>query len=99
MITKSASGLIRLFFVAGLLFISFSLVTAQEGTSTLRGTVTDQNGAVVPNATVSIANQETGINRRSAVTNDNGNYVLSALTPGLYRIIVEVTSGFSCRCA
>ena len=91
MIAKDASSLMRIFFVAGLLFISFSLVTAQEGTSTLRGTVTDPNGAVVPHATVSIANQETGINRRTAVTNDEGDYVFSALTPGLYRIIVEVT--------
>ncbi len=62
---------------------------AQEGTSSLRGTVLDPQGAVVPGATVSIANQETGLNRRSATTTDGGDYVFTALTPGLYRITVE----------
>jgi len=66
---------------------------SQEGTATLRGTVTDPNGSVVPNATVSTANQETGIDRRTATTNESGDYVLTALSPGLYRVTVEV-SGF-----
>ncbi len=64
-------------------------VVAQEGTATLRGTIADPSGAVVPAATVSIANQETGINRRTTTTNESGDYVFASLTPGLYRITVE----------
>jgi len=77
------------------LTIAFGAVTifAQEGTAALRGTITDPNGAVVPNASVSIANQETGINRRTATTNESGDYIFTSLTPGLYRVTVE-TSGF-----
>ncbi|HEX5085430.1 MAG TPA: TonB-dependent receptor [Blastocatellia bacterium] len=62
---------------------------AQEGTSTLRGTVVDQNGGALPGATVSVANQATGLNRRSVTTNSNGDYVFTSLIPGAYRISVE----------
>lgn len=75
------------------LFFSLILLTlsalAQDAVSTLRGTVTDPNGGVVPTATVTIENQETGLNRRTAVTNNSGEYVFTSLTPGLYRITVE----------
>ncbi|MGH9941965.1 MAG: TonB-dependent receptor [Pyrinomonadaceae bacterium] len=73
-----------------LLALTFTLsVHAQEGTSVLRGNVTDPTGAAVPNAQVSIANQETGLNRRTATTTESGDYVFTTLTPGLYRVTVE----------
>ena len=53
--------------------------------------VTDPAGAAVPNAQVSIANQETGLNRRTTTTTESGDYVFTALTPGLYRVTVEAT--------
>lgn len=62
---------------------------AQEGTSVLRGIVVDSTGAVIPNTQVSIANQATGLNRRTATTNDSGIYVFPSLIPGRYRITVE----------
>src|SRR5215510_3701418 len=62
---------------------------AQEGTSTLRGVVVDQSGSVIPGATVSVANQATGLNRRSVPTSSSGDYVFTSLTPGAYRITVE----------
>jgi outer membrane receptor protein involved in Fe transport len=75
-----------------LLFLACAgTMMAQEGSATLRGTVTDPNGSVLPAATVSVANQETGLNRRTATTNAEGDYVFASLTPGLYRISVEVT--------
>lgn len=64
-------------------------VLAQEGSATLRGVIADPNGSVVPAATISIANQETGINRRSVTASESGDYVFTSLTPGLYRITVE----------
>lgn len=91
MIAIDTYSLKRFAFMLLLTFVSISFVSAQEGTATLRGTITDPNGSVVPATTVSIANQETGINRRTAVTNNAGSFVFSALTPGLYRIIVEKT--------
>src|SRR5690348_5805796 len=72
--------------------VCFVSISAQEGAASLRGTVLDQNGAVVPGATVSIANQETGTNRRTATTNEAGDYVFASLSPGVYRITVEAPS-------
>ncbi|MFP5265181.1 MAG: carboxypeptidase-like regulatory domain-containing protein [Blastocatellia bacterium] len=75
--------------------VVFSLLThalpsfAQEGTSVLRGIVLDSTGAVIPNAQVSIANQATWLNRRTATTNDSGIYVFPSLIPGRCRITVE----------
>jgi outer membrane receptor protein involved in Fe transport len=68
-----------------------TLLFGQEGTATLRGRVLDPNGAVLPSVTVSIANQQTGLNRRTSSTDESGNYVFASLTPGLYRISVEAT--------
>lgn len=69
-----------------------AIVSGQEGTATLRGTVLDPNGAVVPAASVSVANQETGINRRTVTTSESGDYVFASLTPGLYRVTVEAAN-------
>ena len=80
---------VQVYFSLLFLFICAVGVNAQDGTSTLRGTVVDPSGAVVPAATVSIANQETGINRRTVTTNESGDYVFTSLTPGLYRVTVE----------
>src|SRR4051812_2933921 len=43
--------------------LSISATSFAQSTSTLRGTVTDQSGAVVPNAKVTARNQATGIER------------------------------------
>ena len=87
--TKMTIFCFKVLFSTALLAAAFVSTCAQEGTASLRGTVLDQNGAVVPAATVSIANQETGIDRRTATTNESGDYVFTSLTPGLYRVTVE----------
>ncbi|HWS89578.1 MAG TPA: carboxypeptidase regulatory-like domain-containing protein [Pyrinomonadaceae bacterium] len=58
------------------------------GSATLRGTVKDPAGAVVPNASVTLVNQGTK-EERKATTNDEGGYVFSAVTPGTYTVRVE----------
>lgn len=68
-------------------------VSAQDAVATLRGTVSDPNGGRIPGATVTISNQETGLNRRSSVTNSAGEYVFTSLVPGLYKITVDA-AGF-----
>ena len=53
------------------------------------GTVKDESGAIVPGATVTARNQETGLTRTD-VTNDKGDYRLPALPPGIYKVTVEL---------
>jgi TonB dependent receptor/Carboxypeptidase regulatory-like domain/TonB-dependent Receptor Plug Domain len=43
----------------------------------------------MPGVTVSLANQATGLNRRTVTTNSNGDYVFTSLIPGTYRVTVE----------
>jgi hypothetical protein len=56
------------------------------------GTVTDQSGAVIPNANVTIANEGTSISNKT-VTTGSGTYAFTGLTPGVYSLTVE-KSGF-----
>lgn len=58
---------------------------AQEPTGGIEGTVTDPQGAVVPNATVAIRNTATN-DTRTATAGDNGHYKVSALKPGTYEV-------------
>lgn len=60
---------------------------AQTETARIQGTVTDQSGAAVPGATVTVRAKAT--NREVKVqTNDEGNYSVLSLSPGAYQIEV-----------
>lgn len=59
---------------------------------TIRGTVSDQQHAVVSGAQVTLINEQTKAERR-VTTNDEGGYVFSAVTPGVYTVKVE-SQGF-----
>lgn len=61
---------------------------AQTVSGTLRGTVTDTNGAVVPNATVTARSTETGL-QRTVVTSNDGLYNIPFLPIGSY--VVEAS--------
>src|SRR6266404_5417103 len=63
-----------------------------QSTATFQGTVTDQKGAVVPNATVIVRNQATGI-ERTVQTDSSGNFQVAALPAGMYSVEVQA-SGF-----
>ena len=54
------------------------------------GTVTDQSGAVIPNANVTITNEGTSTSNK-AVTTGAGTYAFTGLTPGVYSVTVEKT--------
>src|SRR6266540_3460386 len=76
------------------LLILFTLaVGAQTQRGSLRGTITDPNGAVVPGATVTATNIATN-ETRTTITNDEGWYTISSLAAATYRVEVERT-GFS----
>jgi carboxypeptidase family protein len=59
-----------------------------ETTSAIVGEVRDASDAVVAGATVTIANQETGL-KRSARTDDAGRFNFPQLKPGTYSVRVE----------
>ncbi len=63
-----------------------------ETTSAIVGQVTDPTGAVVPGATVTVTNRETGLERRAKTDND-GRFNLPQLKPGTYSVKVEA-AGF-----
>jgi hypothetical protein len=54
------------------------------------GTVTDQTGAVVPGATVTITNVQTG-QTREAISDDAGNYSIPNVLEGRYDLSVQMT--------
>jgi hypothetical protein len=58
------------------------------GAATLRGTVRDPQGAVLPGATVTLISEGTK-GERKATTNGEGGYVFPAVTPGTYTVKVE----------
>ena len=59
-----------------------------ETTSAILGQVTDSSNAVVPAATVTVINRETGL-KRSAKTDDAGRFNFPQLKPGSYTVRVE----------
>jgi hypothetical protein len=69
------------------LLLTSSLASAQLSTAQLSGRVTDESGAVLPGVTVTMMQTETGFTR-SDVTDGSGNYVLSNLPLGPYRLEV-----------
>ncbi|PYS00021.1 MAG: hypothetical protein DMG16_16570 [Acidobacteria bacterium] len=81
-------------FCLTLLVFAFSaqLASAQVNTATVSGTVHDESGAVLPGATVTIQNQDTGISR-TVTTNETGRYVAPALSLGNYQVSVQL-AGF-----
>jgi hypothetical protein len=74
--------------------LSYSmLVSAQDATATLRGTVVDSEEAIVTNSHISAILQGGEPATRTATTGSAGDYLLTELTPGTYQIKVE-TAGF-----
>src|SRR3982751_6562028 len=63
---------------------------AQTGTSSVRGTVADQQGKAVAGASVTLTNAEKNFTR-TQVTSDSGTYTFTAVPPGTYRVEAEAT--------
>jgi len=84
----SLSRSISLLLVTALMLLLSNPAFAQRTTGTLRGQVLDPTGAVVPDAPVTITNQETGVTVK-VTTTSAGTYTVPSLIPGLYKISVE----------
>ncbi|MGH9159449.1 MAG: TonB-dependent receptor domain-containing protein, partial [Vicinamibacteraceae bacterium] len=68
-------------------FLATLRVTAQFG-SAIQGTIIDDQGGAVPDATVRVTNVTTGVTR-DAKTSSDGVYRALSLGPGAYRVDVE----------
>ncbi len=64
-------------------------IAAAQGTATIRGTVTDASGGVLPGATITITNAGTK-DTRTAVSDDRGGYTFASLFNGTYELKVEL---------
>ena len=67
--------------------LSSSVLFGQTTRGVLVGTVTDQSGATVPAAEVTVTNQQTNIATRVATAGE-GQYTVTNLDPGTYRVSV-----------
>ncbi|HSB75443.1 MAG TPA: TonB-dependent receptor, partial [Terriglobales bacterium] len=80
--------------LAFVMFLAAALL-AQTGTSTIRGTITDPQGRVVPGASVTLTNLSTNAARTTQST-DTGAYSFDFILPGDYRVEVK-SSGFKAK--
>jgi hypothetical protein len=69
---------------------SASLMAQRSDRATISGVVTDAQGSAVPGATVTVHNEETGVDT-VRVTNDAGAYTTPPLVLGHYTITVDLT--------
>ena len=81
----------RLALALPLLAATYSL--AQNATTSLRGVVKDPSGALVPGASITLLNMDTG-GTLAATTQSNGEYTLSQITPARYTITLTA-QGFA----
>jgi len=84
--------------LASIFFFVFSLCALPAwgqavSTGTIVGTVTDNSGAIVAGASVTLVDKATG-DTRTTTTNDVGHYIFSNVPPSTYRIKFK-NSGFS----
>ena len=78
----------KLLSICLLTLVSAGLLYAQGGaTGTILGTVTDNTGAILPGANVEVTNVATGVALK-VVTSSSGDYSVSNLNSGIYRITV-----------
>ncbi len=74
--------------VALILACSVLTAFAQSETASIRGSVTDPNGAVIPNAVIRLFDTDRG-SARTLETRSDGSYSLVGIRPGGYRIEIE----------
>ncbi len=92
MSTHKTKMLTQMLSIGLCLVLSSLLAFAQSDNAVLSGFVKDSAGAVVPNAKVTVRNEERAF-ERSTTANGEGYYVISSLPPGIYTITVE-SAGF-----
>ncbi|MGE0129208.1 MAG: TonB-dependent receptor [Blastocatellales bacterium] len=89
----NASKILRSLLVVCWLTSALHAAFAQSATATLTGTVTDESGAVVAGATVTITDSAKQLERQ-VTTNSDGFFILPQLPPSQYKLKVQ-RSGFA----
>ena len=84
----AANGLLRAMTALFVLVMFSALAFGQTETGQISGTVTDQNGAVIPGATVTVKAVNTGA-VRNATASDEGVYTVTNLQPGPYEVTAQ----------
>ena len=85
----------RLLLVLAVVLISIGSATAQAGsTGAISGTIKDEKGAAVAGATIDVINATTEVTARTTTSDGNGNFSVTQLPPGTYKLVVTAT-GFS----
>jgi outer membrane receptor protein involved in Fe transport len=79
--------------VACMALFTGSVFAQTSTTGSIEGSVSDQNGAPVPNATVT-ATSPNLLGSQSAQTNSEGKYQILNLPPGKYTVTITETAGF-----
>jgi len=85
--------LFTILLIGNFIALPMKLLAQGETTSAIVGQVNDPTGAAIPGATVTITNQETGL-KRSAKTDDAGQFNFPQLKPGAYSVRAEA-DGFA----
>ena len=88
---RASRGHVRVALVVAMTLCS-TAAAAQVVTGTIRGTVRDSSGAVVPGTLVTLQEISTGLSR-TAATNDKGDYTVALLATGVYTIRLQA-AGF-----
>src|SRR6266850_2505618 len=85
---KKMNAKLRILCVLLFLMCAALPAAAQKFSGSLRGVVSDRSGAVMPNATVTITNRDTG-ETRAVTTNQQGEYVWPDLPAGVYDVRIK----------
>jgi hypothetical protein len=80
-----------------LLVLIFAATAFAQTTASIQGSVTDQSGAAISGAKVTVKNTALGI-ERTTQTNSSGTYEVPALPPGIYSVQVQM-NGFETQIA
>ena len=81
-IVALAAALLLLFFAPG-------SGVAQTSFGTITGIIRDSSGAVLPDASITVTNEQTGLCRQ-ATTDANGAYTVPSLPPAVYTVTAEL---------
>src|SRR5215469_13407885 len=79
------------------LFLAPTIMLSQTSQGILAGVARDTTGALLPNAKITITNEETG-EVRTGATKTDGTYRIEGIPPGHYTVSTEET-GFETKLA
>ena len=80
---------LRWFCTAALLLSTCLPSFSQSTTGRILGTVTDQSGGALVGATVTVLDVQRDLTR-TAITEESGDYVISDLAPGIYKVTAQI---------